>query len=80
MNAGAHTASFGDADRPECTRHAAKCLARLIDVVLGEGAASKKKLKWGASLCIFGIEFKFAEHGFREFKLNSQNAEARASF
>jgi len=34
-------------------------------VVLGEGAASKKKLEWGTSLCILGIEFEFADHGFR---------------
>ena len=46
-------------------KHAAKCLARLIDVLLGAGAASLKKLEWGASLCILGIEFEFAEHGFR---------------
>ena len=51
--------------RPECMKHAAKCLARLIDVLLGAGAASLKKLEWGASLCILGIEFEFAEHGFR---------------
>ena len=43
MNGVAHAARFDFADRPECMKHAAKCLARLIDVVLGEGAASKKK-------------------------------------
>ena len=51
--------------RPECMKHAAKCLARLIDVLLGDGAASLKKVECGARLCILGIEFEFAEHGFR---------------
>ena len=51
--------------RPGCMKHAAKCMARMIDAILGCGAAAPNKLIWGRSLCVLGIEFCLSEQGFQ---------------
>ena len=45
-------------------KHAAKCMARLVDAILGAGAAAPQKLMWGRELCILGIDVRPATSGF----------------
>ena len=45
-------------------KHAAKCMARMVDAILGCGAAAPKKLVWGLELSVLGIDFTLSEHGF----------------
>ena len=46
-------------------KYAAKCMARMIDAILGSGAAAPKKLLWGMDLCVLGIDFALSEKGFQ---------------
>ena len=51
--------------RPETLEHALKCLARLINLILGPGAAAPKKLQCGASLVVLGVEITLSSKGFQ---------------
>ena len=42
--------------RPETTEHAMMCMARLVRVLLGESAISARKLDYGPSLTILGVD------------------------
>lgn len=42
--------------RPETTKHAMMCIARLVRALLGESAISARKLECGPSLTVLGID------------------------
>ena len=46
-------------------KHAARCMARLRDAIVGFVAAARKKLIWGIELCVRGIDFALSERGFQ---------------
>ena len=46
-------------------KHAAKCMARMIDAIVGCGAAAPKKLLWGLDPCVLGIDFALSDRGFQ---------------
>jgi len=50
--------------RPECAEHGMKCFARLVRLLLGPSAISDRKLAFGASLEILGVEVILTDKGY----------------
>ena len=44
--------------------HAASCVKRLVDILLGKGAAAINKLVHGPTLVILGVRVALSQRGF----------------
>eukprot|EP00973_Karenia_brevis_P089916 12400052-Karenia_brevis.AAC.1 len=44
--------------------HAVQCFVRLVKVLLGKGAIAPRKVDYGTTLCILGVELRFSDKGF----------------
>jgi len=51
--------------RPSTAEHAMQCMARLVRVLLGSEAIADRKLEWGATLVVLGVQISPLESGFR---------------
>ena len=51
--------------RKETIDHALSCIARVLDVLLGAGAAAPNKLHTGMSLVILGVRLSMSAGGFQ---------------
>ena len=60
--------------RKECAEHAMKCVRRLVEALLGQGAVADKKAEWGISLSILGVDVAPEESCYK-CKLSKKKAE-----
>ena len=51
--------------RPSTAEHAMQCMARLVRILLGFEAIADRKLEWGATLVVLGVQISPTESGFR---------------
>ena len=51
--------------RSSTIANALECVAQVLDVLLGKGAAAPNKLQCGPSLVILGVQLSMSERGFQ---------------
>lgn len=60
--------------RPESIAHATSCVVRLVRLCLGPNAVADRKVEWGPSLTILGIELSLSKEGY-QCRLSRNRAE-----
>ena len=55
---------FFGCERPETLEHGLQCFCRLVRLLFGQSALADRKLDFGASLVVLGVEIKFSREGY----------------